>query len=154
MNIQQRLKQDFSTELPLAPSPVGNYKAVVASNHLLFISGQMPILNGEIVHTGQLGAELSIEQGQAAAKLSALNILTQAHNYVESTEQIIKNLVKLEGYINASTGFTEHAQVLNGASDFFAEVLGEQAGHIRTVIGCTSLPFNAAIEISAIFEIE
>ena len=138
--------------LPTAPEPIGNYKACTKAGNLLYISGQLPIFNGEVKYKGALGKDLTVAQGQEAAQLCALNILSQLKKYLDAHR--IKQLIKVEGFINATSKFEEHAQVLNGASDLFAHVLAERAGHIRTVVGCSSLPMNVPLEISVIVELE
>lgn len=137
-------------ELPNPPKPVGNYDATVQSGNMLFISGQLPIVNGIVMYQGRLGAELSIDDGEKAAAMCALNILSQIHHHVGFDN--LTKIIKVEGYISAITGFEQHANVLNGASDLLANVLGSKAGHIRTVVGCTSLPLNVPVEISVIAE--
>ncbi len=150
MNIKQ-LVINNGYRLPQAPTPVGNYLATINAGNLLFISGQMPINNGELIYKGRLGDELNIEQGTKAAQLCALNLLSQIDSSIGARK--LKSVVKIEGYINASESFTEHAAVLNGASDLLRKVLGDKSGHIRTVIGCSSLPMGAAVEIAAIVEV-
>jgi len=143
---------NVNLELPQAPMPVGNYQATIAANNLVFISGQLPFKNGKLIYCGQLGKELTTEEGRQAAKMCALNILSHIANLAPLIK--IKKVIKLEGFINSDSTFTEHAEVLNGASDLLAEVLGDRAGHIRTVLGCNSLPMGAAVEISAIVELK
>lgn len=150
MNIKQLVTSN-GYELPQAPKPVGSYQATITTGNLIFISGQMPLDNGELLYKGSLGNELTIESGQKAAELCALNLLSQLDQALGARE--LKSVVKVEGYINADESFTEHAAVLNGASDLLYKVLGKRSGHIRTVIGCTSLPMGAAVEISAIVEV-
>jgi enamine deaminase RidA (YjgF/YER057c/UK114 family) len=148
-NIKKRL-QELGFELPKAPEPVGNYKATLITGNLLYVSGQLPIINGKIIYQGQIAAGLSLDEGIKAAQLCALNILSQIDKSVGF--DAVKNIIKVEGYISAATGFEDHANVLNGASDLFAKVLDDKAGHIRTVVGCTSLPLNAPVEISVIVD--
>ena len=149
-NIKE-LVSKHGLELPLSPVPVGNYKATVVVGNLLYISGQLPIKNGDFMYIGQLGKEISTEQGKEAAQLCALNILSQIEDRLTIKE--LQKIVKVEGYINAIDSFKEHAEVLNGASDLLSKVLGDKSGHIRTVVGCSSLPKGVAVEISAIVEI-
>jgi len=151
MNIKQAAA-DKGYILPRAPQPVGNYKATLISGNRLYVSGQMPIRNGEMIYAGKLGDTLSVVKGQEAAKLAALNLLSQLDAALG--ERQLKSVLRLEGYINASANFTEHASVLNGASDLLAEVLGDRAGHVRTVFGCNSLPMGAAVEITAIVALD
>ncbi|MBN3560778.1 RidA family protein [Aliamphritea spongicola] len=151
MNIRQ-LTEQAGYRLPAAPQPVGNYRAVIEVGKLVYVSGQMPLLDGELMFRGALGTDLSVQQGQQAAQLSALNLLSQLDQALNGRR--IRSLVKVEGYICASDTFTEHAAVLNGASDLLFQVLGEHAGHIRTVIGCSSLPLGAATKVSLIAELD
>lgn len=151
INITNRLRK-LNFDLLNAPEPVGNYKATLLSGNLLYISGQLPIIDGKVMYKGQLGKTLTVEEGIKAAELCALNALSQLEK--SAVNKSLKQIVKVEGYINASKSFEEHAQVLNGASDLFANVLGESAGHIRTVVGCTSLPLGVPVEISIIAELE
>tara|TARA_R110001583_G_C5558229_1_gene400954 strand:- start:286 stop:741 length:456 start_codon:yes stop_codon:yes gene_type:complete len=148
----RNLVENNGLVLPQAPMPVGNYVATLNAGNLLFISGQLPIINGELVYTGQLGKELTTQLGKMAAELCALNLLSQIENSLGTRK--LKSVVKIEGYINARESFTDHAEVLNGASDLISTILTDKSGHIRTVVGCTSLPMNAAVEISAIVELE
>ena len=149
-NLERQLNK-LHLQLPNAPLPVGNYKATLKTGNFLYISGQLPIINGVIKHQGILGQDLSVEMGQRAAEVCALNILSQLNKYLDN--YCLVQLIKVEGYINTSPLFEQHAQVLNGASDLFEKVLAEKSGHIRTVVGCSSLPFNVPVEISAIAEL-
>ena len=124
--------------------------ATLGTGNLLFVSGQLPLRNGELIYKGRLGKDLTTEQGKAAAQLCALNLLSQIERAFNPRK--LKAIIKIEGYINACESFTEHAEVLNGASDLLFNILAKKSGHIRTVIGCTSLPMGAAVEIAAIVE--
>lgn len=149
ISVIQRL-QRLGFELPNAPAPVGNYQAYLLSSKQLFISGQLPIVNGVPRYQGRLGQELSLHEGYQAAQLSALNILSQVNQAIGFDS--LKTIIKVEGFINATDDFNQHAKVLDGASDLFSKVLQHKAGHIRSVIGCSSLPLNVAVEISVIAE--
>jgi len=133
--------------LPQPPQAVGNYKPFIVAGETAYISGQLPIKDGRIIYTGKLGDELCVEEGKQAAELCALNILSQISELEKHCT--FKKLIKIEGCINSTSAFTQHANVLDGASDLFTSVLHKQAGHTRSVIGCSSLPLNAAIEIIA-----
>ena len=139
--------------LPEAPNPVANYVPSCLSGNLLFISGQISkAANGSIV-TGRLGAGMTVEQGRAAARLSALAILAQAKATIGELDRIAQ-VVRLTGYVNAAPEFTEHPQVLNGASDLMVEVLGDKGRHTRVAVGVSSLPLGCAVEIDALILIE
>jgi len=151
LNIKQAL-EDNKKVLPQAPIPIGNYQATVGTGKLIFISGQLPLRNGKLIYKGKLGKELTTEEGRTAAELCALNLLSHMKTTLKNHN--LKQVVKIESFINASESFIEHAQVLDGASDLLFNILSDKAGHTRTVMGCTSLPLDAAIEIAAIIELE
>jgi len=150
-DIKQNLKSN-GIILPQTPAAAGNYIATTIAGNLMFISGQLPFRDGKLIYKGQLGKELTTEDGKAAAGLCALNLLSQITSSLK--QYTLKQIVKIEGFINCSESFSEHATVLNGASDLLSKALLEKSGHIRTVMGCNSLPLGAAIEISAIIELE
>lgn len=148
----KKLSIDNELILPQAPAPVGNYRAAISTEKLLFISGQLPIKDNKLIFKGKLGKELTTDDGVKAAELCALNILSQISNSPHQNK--LKRIIKIEGFINCTESFTDHARVLNGASDLLSNVLSDKEGHVRTAIGCSSLPLGAAIEISAIAELE
>ena len=120
----------------------------------MFISGQISIdANGNITK-GKLGKELSIDQGQAAAKLCAINIIAQAKKACDKKLETIRNCIKLTGYVNSTNEFNDQPKVINGASEIISAVFGENGKHTRAAISANSLPLNAAVEIDAIFELK
>jgi enamine deaminase RidA (YjgF/YER057c/UK114 family) len=145
MSVEDRLK-GLGLELPSPPPPAANYKRCVRAGRLAFFSGQLPWVDGKLRYAGHLGAELSDEEGYEAAKICALNALAQIKAEFGSFEPV-ETIVRVEGYVNCATGWTGHPHVLNGASDLFAAVLGEKAGHARIALGHNELPFNAAVQI-------
>ncbi|QGM96190.1 RidA family protein [Methylocystis parvus] len=139
--------------LPPAAAPVANYVPFVRTGNLLFVSGQLPMGAGGIdpAHKGKLGATVSLEDGQAAARQAALNVLAQA-NAAVSDLSLLK-AVRIGGYVNCAPNFGPLPQVVNGASDLFAAVLGENGKHARFAVGVAQLPLDAAVEIEGVFEI-
>jgi enamine deaminase RidA (YjgF/YER057c/UK114 family) len=135
--------------LPAAPNPVANYVPSVMAGNLLFISGQISKAADGSIAKGRLGAELNTEQGSAAARLCALNILAQAKAAVGELDRIA-HVVKLTGFVNASPDFTDHPQVMNGASDLMVEVFGDKGRHARAAVGVSGLPMGCAVEVDAI----
>jgi enamine deaminase RidA (YjgF/YER057c/UK114 family) len=125
---------------------------VVSGNHI-FVSGQIPFLNGEKMHMGRVGEDLSVEQGIEAARACALNLLAQANAAVEGDWSRIKRLVKLGGFVNCTPDFYDHPKVINGASDLMVEAMGDIGKHARFAVGAPCLPLGVAVEIDAIFEI-
>ena len=153
MSIYENLKK-LNIEVPKPPDPVGAYVAYKRTSNLLFISGQISIdANGNITK-GKLGKELSIEQGQAAAKLCAINIIAQANKACNESLENITNCIKLTGYVNSTDEFTDQPKVINGASELISAVFGINGKHTRAAISANSLPLGAAVEIDAIFEIK
>lgn len=139
--------------LPVAAVPVANYAPAMRTGNLLFVSGQLPMGPGGIdaAHNGKLGAGVSLEAGQAAARIAALNVLAQANAAVGDLARL--KAVRLGGYVNSTPDFASLPQVVNGASDFVAAVLGENGKHARFAVGVAQLPLDAAVEVEAIFEI-
>ena len=144
----------LNLKIPKAPDPIGSYVAYKKTTNLLYISGQISIdANGKITK-GKLGKDLSIEQGQAAAKLCALNIIAQAKKACNERLENIKNCIKLTGYVNSTNEFTDQPKVINAASELIFSVFGENGKHTRAAISTNSLPLGAAVEIDAIFELK
>ena len=150
--IENRLKE-LKIELPNAPDPVGAYVAYKKVNNLLFISGQLPVaVDGSIIK-GKLGKDLTLEQGQNASKLCALNILAQAKKAMDGDLNKIKGCVKITAFVNCTEDFKDHPKVINPASETLSAVFGESGKHARAAVGTNSLPLGIAVEIDAIFEI-
>ena len=150
--IDSRLR-DLGITLPAAPSPVANYVPYVTTGNLVFLAGQIPIADGEVVHRGACGRELTAEEGAAAARLCALNIIAQVRAACEGDLDRVVRCVKLSGYVNATPDFVDHPRVVNGASELIVEVFGEAGRHARIALGATNLPLGVAVEIDAVFEI-
>lgn len=151
MSFELRLKE-LRIELPAAPQPVANYVPVVRVGDLLFLSGVLPSKDGQLVMTGKLGADVSIEQGVAAAKLAVLNALAIVKAEAGSLDRV-KRIVKMVGHIASASGFTDQPLVLNGASDLLVAVFGEAGRHARVAVGAAELPRRAPIEIELIVQV-
>jgi len=151
-NIASRLKQ-MGVSLPAAVAPGANYVPTVRSGNLLFISGQVPVRDGKPEFVGKLGDDMSVAQGQQAARLCAINILAQVAGALDGDLDRVVRCVRLGGFVNAVPEFIEQPQVINGASDFIVEVFGDAGKHARAAIGVGSLPRGVAVEVDAIFEI-
>jgi enamine deaminase RidA (YjgF/YER057c/UK114 family) len=150
--IDARLKE-LSITLPKAVAPVANYVPYVVSGNLVFVSGQVTLGPNGLEFVGQVGKEFTVEQGQAAARLCALNIIAQVREACGGDLDRIKRCVKLTGFVNAVQGFAQHPEVINGASDTIVQVFGDNGKHARAAVGAGSLPRNVAVEVEAIFEI-
>jgi len=150
--IEQRLAA-LGLELPQPAAPAANYLPYTTSGKLVLVSGQLPIRDGKVAVTGRLGDRLGVEQGQAAARLCALNVLAQAKAACGGNLGRLGRCLKLGGFVSCTPDFTDHPKVVNGASDLIAEVMGEAGHHARFAVGCASLPLDAAVEVEAIFEL-
>ncbi|WP_422023079.1 RidA family protein [Roseibium sp.] len=143
---------ELGITLPDAAAPAANYVPFVKTGNQLFISGQLPMESGAIAVTGKLGEALQVEDGQKAAKLCAINLLAQAKAATGNLDKVVR-LVKIVGFVNSTGDFTDQPKVINGASDFLVEAMGDSGRHARSAVSAASLPFGAAVEIEAIFEI-
>ena len=152
MDIEKKLKE-LSIELPNAPDPVGAYVAFKKVNNLLFIQGQLPISNDGKMIKGQIGKDLTLEDGRQASKLCVINILAQAKKALNGDLNNIKNCVKITGFVNSTDDFKDQPKVINPASETLSAVFGDKGKHARVAISANSLPLGAAVEIDAIFEI-
>jgi len=124
------------------------------TGNLLYISGQLPLGADGLTHTGKLGSDLSVADGQAAARQCAINILAQANAALGGDLERIVQLVRITGFVAGLVDFTEHHLVVNGASDLLAEALGERGRHSRAAVGVAALPLNASVEVDAIIEVK
>ena len=147
--------QELGITLPSPAAPVANYVPFVRTGNLVVISGQLCLgLDGKIAdaHKGKLGAEVSLERGQEAAFLCAINVLAQLRAAVGDLDAV-ERCVRLGGFINAVPTFAQLAPVMNGASDLMVAVLGDKGRHARSTIGVAELPLDAAVEVEGMFEV-
>ena len=152
MNIEEKLKK-LNLKLPEAPDPVGAYVAFKKTNNLLFISGQLPISGDKKFIKGKIGKDLTLEDGQKAAKLCVLNILAQTKKALDGDLNKVKNCLKITGFVNSSEDFVDQPKVINPASETLAQIFENKGKHSRAAVSVNSLPLGAAVEIDAIFEI-
>lgn len=139
--------------VPQAAAPAANYVPFVRSGNYLFISGQLPMQDGKVAHRGKLGGDVSLDEGQEAARLCAINILAQVKAGLGDLDKVVR-CVKLGGFVNCTADFSDHPKVMNGASDLMVGAFEEAGRHTRFAVGAPSLPFDAAVEVDAIFEVE
>jgi enamine deaminase RidA (YjgF/YER057c/UK114 family) len=149
--IEQRLAE-LGLELPKAAAPAANYVPWTRSGSTVYISGQLPMKDGKVAVGGKLGADVVLEEGQEAAKICALNILAQLKNACEGDLGRVRRCLKLGGFVACEPSFTDHPKVINGASDLMVAILGPVGQHARFAVGVAALPFDAAVEVDAIFE--
>ena len=144
--------QELGIELPQANKAVANYVPTVTSGNLIYVSGQITMLDGELKYIGRLGENLTVEDGMSAARLCGLNLVAQVKAALDGDLDRITRVVKLGGFVNCTPEFTEQPSVINGASDLMVEVFGEVGQHARAAVGVASLPLGVSVEVDGIFE--
>lgn len=144
---------ELNITLPEAVAPVANYVPWVKSGTLVFVSGQLPMVGGKLLHTGLVGGAVSVDDAKACARAAAINLIAQLKVAVGGNLDLVKRVVKLGGFVASAGDFTQHPQVINGASDLFVEVFGEVGRHARAAVGSSSLPLGAPVEVEGVFEV-
>jgi len=143
----------LNIEIPDAPDPVGAYVAYKIIGNLLYISGQLPVgMDGKIIK-GKIGKDLTIENGQEAAKLCVINIVAQVKKALHGDLNKVKNCVKITGFVNSTDDFKDQPKIINAASEMLTSIFGECGKHTRAAVSSNSLPLGIAVEIDAIFEV-
>ena len=139
--------------LPTPMAPMANYVPFVRSGSLVVVSGQVPAQNGVIAFTGKLSADADVARGQQAARLCLINVLAHLNAACDGDLERVVRVVRLGGFVASTPTFTQHAAVMNGASDLAVEVFGDAGRHARSTIGVASLPGDAAVEVEGLFEV-
>jgi enamine deaminase RidA (YjgF/YER057c/UK114 family) len=144
---------ELGITLPTPTTPIANYVPYVVAGDLVVISGQIPMLDGKLACAGKVGAGVSVEQGQAAARQCFINVLVHLKAACSGDLDRVRQVVRLGGFIACPPEFTQHAAVMNGASDLAVAVFGDAGRHARSTIGVPSLPVDAAVEVEGMFRI-
>ncbi len=144
---------ELGLTLPTAMPPIANYVPFNRSGAIVIVSGQVPAVDGKIAITGKVTEGVTVEQGQEAARLCFLNVLTHLRTACDGDLDRVVRVIRLGGFVAAPPAFTQHAVVMNGASDLAVAVFGDAGRHARTTIGVSSLPADAAVEVEGMFEI-
>ncbi|MSP90176.1 MAG: RidA family protein [Alphaproteobacteria bacterium] len=150
--IEARLAE-LKIELPKAAAPAANYVPWTISGKTLYVAGQIPFWNGELKFVGRVGEAMTLEQGQQAARLCALNIIAQAKVACGGDLDRVARVLKLTGYVNCVASFTDQPKVINGASDLMVQVFGDAGKHARAAVGVNVLPLGVTTEVDAIIEL-
>ncbi|MCE9536709.1 MAG: RidA family protein [Nitrospirae bacterium] len=151
MSYEQKL-QDLQLELPQPPKPIATYVPAVRAGDLLFLSGVLPMRDGQLAFSGKLGRDQTVEQGMEASRLALLNALAIAKQELGTLDRITR-VVKVVGHVASADGFVQQPQVLNGASDLLVAIFGEVGRHARVAVGAAELPRGASVEIEVIFSV-
>jgi enamine deaminase RidA (YjgF/YER057c/UK114 family) len=151
MQVEAKLKE-LGLTLPTPPEPVAAYLPAVQVGDLLFLSGTTCYVDGKVLYTGRVGAELTLEQGYAAARQTALNLLSVIKATLRDLDRV-EQVVKLNGYVNSAPEFDRQPEVINGASELLEKLFGERGKHARTSIGVSALPAHIPVEIELIVQV-
>ena len=149
--VEARLRE-LGIELPNAPAPAASYVPTIRSGSLLYVSGQVPVVNGSVKYVGKAGADVSLDDAVAAARLCAINIIAQVRQALVDLDRVIR-VVKLTGFVNSAPDFIDQPKVINGASDLMVDVFEDKAPHARSAVGVASLPLGVTVEVEAILEV-
>ena len=152
MDLEQNLKS-LGLTLPHTPKPVAAYIPAIQVDKMVYTSGQIPVVAGELKFKGKLGKEISKEQGYEAAKICALNALSAIKSVIGDLDRI-EQIVKVVGFVASADGFTDQPTVINGASEFLKELFGEKGAHARSAVGMAELPLGAAVELEMIVKVK
>lgn len=153
MSVIETKLAELGVTLPDAPAPAANYVPYVIAGDLVYVSGQLPATADGMIK-GKLGADLTAEEGAAAAKACAISLLAQLKAACGGEIDRLERVVKLVGFVNSTADFGDQPKVINGASDFMVAALGDKGRHARSAVSAASLPFGVAVEIEAIFQIK
>ena len=150
--VDKRL-EELGIKLPVPPDPLGAYVPAIVSGQLLYISGQLPLIDGNLAYKGKVGGDVKEEEAYKAARIASINALAAIKKNLGGFDKL-ERILKLTGYVASAQGFNSQADVVNGASEFFFEVLGETGRHARVAVGVSELPADSPVEIEVIAEVK
>ncbi len=153
MNSPEERLKELGILLPAAPAALGAYIPCVQAGNLLFLSGQLPLRDGKLVHTGRLGESVSVSEAQEDARQTVMNALSNVKAFLGDLARVAQ-CVKLSGYVASASDFTDQPKVLNAASELLRDIFGDRGKHARVAVGVPVLPLNSPLEIDFIFEIK
>ena len=150
---EENIKQ-LGIEIPDMPSPLANYVPYKVSNNVVYVSGQGPVKNGELVYKGKVVEDITIDDGIKAAELCCINIISALKKSINGDWNRLDNFLKLGGFVNCNNNFYDQPKIINGASDLLVNIFGDQGRHARSAVGSNALPMNISVEIDAIIKIK
>jgi len=146
--------KELGLVIPDMSTPVANYLPYMVHENLVYVSGQPPVVDGKVTHKGKVGKECTLEEGQEAARVCCINIIAALKHAIGGDWNRFDRIIKVGGFVNCDDDFTQHPQVINGASDLFVKIFGERGRHARFAVGSNSLPLDIAVEIDAVIAIK
>ena len=154
MHLFEENIKNLGLNIPDLPKALANYVPYKIIGKTIYISGQAPVHNGELIYKGKVGSDISIEEGIEAAKLCVINIIAALKTGLEGDWDKLDSFVKLTGFVNCQDNFTDQPKIINGASDMLVEIFGDQGRHARVAVGSNALPLGIAVEIDAIVQLK
>ena len=154
MHLFEENIKNLGLNIPELPKALANYVPYTIVGNTMYISGQAPVQNGEIIHKGKVGSDITVEDGIEAAKLCVTNIIAAVKTGLEGNWSKLDSFVKLTGYVNSQDNFTDQPKIINGASDMLVEIFGDQGRHARVAVGSNALPLGISVEIDAIVQLK
>ena len=154
MHLFEENIKNLGLKIPDLPKALANYVPYKIVDKTMYISGQAPVKNGELIYKGKVGADITIEDGIEAAKLCVINIIAGVKTGIEGNWDKLDSFVKLTGYVNCQNDFTDQPKIINGASDMLVDIFGDQGRHARVAVGSNALPLGIAVEIDAIVQLK
>jgi len=149
--VEEKIKE-LGFTLPETPKPLAAYIPAIRTGDYVYTSGQVPFADGELMYSGKIGFDLTIEEGQKAAELCALNGLSSIKSEIGDLNKI-EQIVKVTVFVNSADGFTDQPKVANGASEFLGKIFGESGKHVRSAVGVNELPADSAVEVEIIVKV-
>ena len=150
---EQNIKQ-LGMEIPDMPAALANYVPFKLSDSIVYVSGQAPVKNGELIYTGKVGEDITIDEGIKAAELCCINIIAALKKSINGDWNRLESFLKLGGFVNCNNNFYDQPKIINGASDLLVKIFGNKGQHARFAVGSNSLPMNISVEIDAIIKIK
>ena len=154
MHLFEENIKNLGLNIPELPNALANYVPYKIVGKTMYISGQAPVKNGEIIYKGKVGADITVEDGIEAAKLCVINIIAGVKTGIKGDWNKLDSFVKLTGYVNCQDNFTDQPNIINGASDLLVDIFGDQGRHSRVAVGSNALPLGIAVEIDAIVRLK
>jgi len=153
MHLFEKNIKNLDLVIPDVPAPLANYVPYRISEKTIYVAGQGPVNNGKIEYVGKVGKDITKEQGIKAAELCCINIIANLKSAINGDWDLFDHFIKLGGFVNCESDFTDHPNIINGASDLLVNIFGDKGKHARFAVGSNALPFNIAVEIDAIIKI-
>ena len=154
MHLFEENIKNLGLNIPELPKALANYVPFKIVGKTMYISGQAPVRNGEMIYKGKVGSDITIEEGIEAAKLCVINIIAAVKTGLEGDWNKLDSFVKLTGFVNCQDSFTDQPMIINGASDILVEIFGDQGRHTRVAVGSNALPLGISVEIDAIIQLK